>query len=357
MKIHVIRSTEVSYDRFDTICEIINKVKGPVQFVIDKNIKAEQKIDDSDDFDYRLAVLPWKTIFGLCDIYRKENGVKDEDIVVLLTDYRNSKRWFSAWDESGKKNYFIQTSNWDFFVDSDSCYPVVYELASVPLYFSLCETPDDLLKLAHRDPKGCPFDFCGDKKDVILKLRTGDICQECREIMIQNNFDPAVARQIFSIFDNIRSQMLFKERFSVTQQLSKIEVNLPKRELKFISIGGITVKLNPMEISVYQLFISLSPDQGIAFNYMVDYRDKIRELYKRHATTAEIALIESRVNAIVENSDDTLSQLISRINKKIKDIVGEGIARNYQIIGERAEPRKILLNRELVQFVELPNRI
>lgn len=370
MKIHLIRSEEISKSRFRTIAEIIGKFKGPIDF----NFLREDISEDSEDISedslnvadrevfaesdnirkYALQRQPWYLLFGHCETFRNENKIKSDEPVVLLTDYGNERNWFSSWEPSGKFNFFVQTSMWDTFIEAESCYPIIYELATIPLGLATCKNLQELEEMAHQTPRGCAFDFCQNKSDVQLKLRTGDICPDCREQLVHKNIDPAIARQVFAILDGIRSQMLFRERFSITKQPSRIEVDLVQRKLQFTDIGNVSVKLDPKEMTVYHFF--LAHIEGVNFSYMPDFKEEIRLLYKRHTSTSSIATIENRVKAIVENSDDTLSGLITHINGKIRRTVGEEIATNYLIQGSRGEKRSIALDRKLLNIIDLPFR-
>ena len=65
------------------------------------------------------TVLTWKELFSRCEEYRHNKKVKDNDAVVLLTDFDNEGNWFSSWDPGGGRNFFIQTSRWDKLVDAE----------------------------------------------------------------------------------------------------------------------------------------------------------------------------------------------------------------------------------------------
>lgn len=365
MKIHLIRSEEISKSRFRTIAEIIGKFKGPIDFnFLNEDISEDSEDiikEDFEDFNnisdkvvlsesdnirkYALKRQPWNLLFGHCETFRNQNKIKSDEPVVLLTDYGNERNWFSSWEPSGKLNFFVQTSMWDTFIEAESCYPIIYELATIPLGLATCKNLQELKEMAHQNPRGCAFDFCQNKSDVQLKLRTADICLDCQEKMIQKKIDPAIVRQVFAILDGIRNQMLFRERFSITKQPSRLEIDLAQRKLQFTDIGNVSVKLDPREMTVYRFF--LKKVTGVAFNYMPDYKADILTLYRKHSNTEIEATLVNRVNAIVLNLDDTLSWLISNINKKIKATVGSEIADNYMIKGEKGEPRYISLDRNL----------
>jgi hypothetical protein len=373
MKIHLIRSEEVSTSRFRTISEIIGKFKGPIEFIFrrediseDAENMIEEEFDDSGNMDdrvvspesnnihkYALQKRPWALLFERCETFRTKNKIKPEEVVILLTDYGNERNWFSSWEPSGKLDFFVQTSMWDTFIEAESCYPIIYELATIPLGLTTCKNLPELEEMAHQTARGCAFDYCQNKIDIQFKLRTGDICPDCREIIIHKNIDPSIVRQVFAIFDGVRSQMLFRQRFQITKQASHMEIHIPQKKLCFTDIGDVTVNLGPREMTVYQFF--LNHPEGVSFPYMQDYRKEIHTLYRRHAHTSDIVLIQNRVDAIVLDGD-SLSWLIHSINKKIRSKVGDEIAKNYMIMGEPGEVRRILITPELLKIIDPPIR-
>ncbi|HOX76311.1 MAG TPA: hypothetical protein PLB27_16450 [Bacteroidales bacterium] len=360
MKIHLIRSEEVSKDKFRMIVSIVKQSVGPIEFIVrDEDISREDGEEndpavadqESGEVAKHLVRRPWSELFKRCEQYRElNNKVKESDLVVLFTDYANEENWFSSWDESGKLNFFIQTSGWEDFVESEECYPVVYELATLPLFLSVCGSLKEVKAMAHYDrPRGCPFDFCEYKTDVRLKLRTGDVCPDCTKKMIECNLDPAVARQVFKILDHIRSQMLFRNSFALTKQLSRLEVSTFHRELRFTDIGNQTVSLSAREITVYLFF--LNHPKGLYFNYIPQHQDEIIDIYRKFSHEATIAAYANTLKSLIYNEKHTLSQVISKIKKKISDTVGDDLAPHYIIEDEkRLGKHRIPLDRKLVSF-------
>ena len=343
MKVHLIRSEEISTRRFRTIAEIIAKFKGAIEFIFNEDDIADEPEDIGDDEGDKditgdnslnnqksaLDSLSWSTLFSYCEDFRKKNKkVKDDELVILFTDHGNERNWFSSWDESGRLNFFIQTSGWDNFIESEECYPVIYELATIPLILATCKDLKEVETMAHDSPRGCPFDYCRDKTQVQLRLRTGDICSDCRKIMIEKNIDPALARQVFAILDDIRSQMLFRNQFGITKQLSRIKIDKFNRNLHFTDIRNISLHLTDREITVYLFF--LDHPEGIAFKHMPKYRGEIENHYRNFADDANLPKFNNVLDNII-TSKDTLSWIIHQINKKIVYTVGPELADNYTI--------------------------
>jgi len=257
MKIHLIRSEEISLTRFKTILEIIQKFQGPIQFKALKEDLAEDS-EKGSDFENqeettnevsiagesikpikRLRSLSWDEIFAQCESFRSIHKIKMDEVVLLLTDHPNHPNYFSTWDPTGKLNYFVQTSLWELFIDADSCYPIVYELASAALYMASCDDPDEMERVSHDELRGCAFDYCRKKEQIQFKLRTADICHECLQRIIGKNIDQGIIDQVFKIYEGVRNQMLFRERFVVSKKLSRMELDILKHELRFVDFWNI----------------------------------------------------------------------------------------------------------------------
>ena len=347
MKVYLIRSKEISIIRFRIISEIVQKFRGPIEFIFQK----EDITEESDEEEGRnitkvmnndpdtLETLKWDTLFRYCEDFRKQNKkIKPEDLVVFLTDHQNERNWFSSWDESGKRNFFIQTSGWEMFIESGECYPVIYELATIPLILSTCKDLAEVEEMAHRNPpvgtgpRGCPWDYCENKIQVQLRLRTGDICPDCRKKMIEKEIDPALARQVFAIMDDIRGQMLFRKQFGITKQLSRLELNLANEKLLFTDIGNISAGLNASELTIYWYF--LRHPEGVEYAYVADDIEEIKFLYRHFTSDANLPRFNNTVNNMVSDDNGayrTLSEIISRIKSKIIKTIGSEIAGSYTI--------------------------
>ncbi len=136
-----------------------------------------------------ITFLRWDSIFDHCDEARRKYRIPDDEPVVLLTDHANEYNWFSGADRNGKLNLFVHTGMWDRFTFPDFRYPVVYLLAAIPLLLQMFDKFDEMISYFHKEPRGCMNDFYQEKKDIGLKLRTGDICPDCRKRILARNDD------------------------------------------------------------------------------------------------------------------------------------------------------------------------
>lgn len=296
-----------------------------------------------------ITFVSWDSIFKQCDQSRRKYRIPDEEPVVLLTDHANEYNWFSGSDKNGNLNLFVHTDMWDRFTFPDFRYPVVYELASIPLQLKMFDSFPEMVEYAHGIPRGCLNDLCQDKMEVGLKLRTGDISPECRHKIRDRKVDQQLVSQVFRIFESIRTQMLFCASFDKDSKPSRLLIDYDKRKLYLADLGNLEIPLNPMEKTVYHFFLN-HPD-GIAFSAVPDHKKELYTLYRYYSDAGSIATISARIDDICANKNDCLSQVISRIRRKFEDALPVEMAKQYAIGGESGRKRRIMIDRDLVEFL------
>lgn len=373
MNVHLVRSGEYPRQRFKTIIEILKDFTGPVKFLFRDEDIAEDMDDEEEEYDgsgdygnrignelYGNIKLEWSEHFKKCEEFRKQNEkIKDDELVVLFTDYGNKDNWFSSWDPSGKLNFFIQTSRWDDYVDARSCFPIIYELATIPLIISTWKNLEEVIAASHKEPRGCPLDYCGEKKQIELRLRTGDVCPDCLKEIKSKGIDPKLARQVFDILDHVRDQVLFRKRFDITGQPSRINIETETSRLVFLDMGNIPVRLAAREMTFFLFF--LWHPEGVKFNDLHRHKDELRRLYEHFSRDASLTSLEDALLRMIrtDGQPNSRSEVVSRIKAQLSYAIGEELAPFY-LIDRRQAGRKgeyihfIGLDRELVTINRQP---
>lgn len=311
--------------------------------------------------------LSWSFIWNVCEDFRKEHHIPSEEAVVLLTDLPNEGNWFASGLENEKRDFFVRTDekDWKKYVEAPWIYPTASELASIILVIGGFKNLYEIERIAHRHSRGCIFDFCQLKEDIRLRLRTADICQDCRSELIRRNIDSSLLRQVFALMEGIRGQMLFRERLTILNEPSRMIVDCIKKTLYFPDFGNITIEFNAQQMMIYHFF--LNHPQGIYFSDLPNYRDELKQLYMEYKGAVMLTTIineiddivnpnvrkqiekyDQAVNKIIEKPNTSLSAIISKINKKIEAKIDSRIKDKYCILTERSH--KISLNQELISF-------
>jgi hypothetical protein len=333
------------------VFEKLSKSFGVIHFIKSKddNLVA----DDTDDmFDERerepinkYHFLSFSQLYDICENYRKKHNIDKNDHVFLLSGANNYQNWFSNMDHE-RNNYFVQVTEWELFfgTEIEVSFLLCYQVMAWLLKRNMFSSEKEVMGAVHHKPIGCMMDFCEEKKDITLKIRTADLCPKCLNIIKSKDVPLNFLNQVFSLWEEIRKNIAFRERAEFLNKMGRMIINPSKKTLFFPDYGDILVKLQPKEMAFYQLFIS--EPNGINLNSLRDHANTLKHYYFIITGNDDIAATEN----IYAIHDNVASQLISRIKKKLVDNLGETLAYYYIIERIMNEPHKILINREYVNL-------
>lgn len=367
MKVHIIKGSEIEQERYEAVVEILQHYPGVLSFVqtdwmaeIKPKTKREEwtanrlglqkmkKVAMSESAAPKVVNhLSWEQLFNFCTRYRLEKDVGDDEFVILLTDFYNQQNWFSGLDQRAK-NGFVHTADWNTFIEGDQRFPVAYQIAACLLRSKMFKNYDNLMDKAHQPPRGCINDFCRDKSLIHLKLRTADICLDCQEHFVNIKGDARIFQQITGVLEGIRRQMLFKERFTMHLQPSRIEIKGRLLNLFLTDMDGQQIKLSPQQKTIYLTYL-LHPE-GLDSAEFIDQRPLVSTLYKLVSNKANLAEIENTIANLMNVLDDSLSITRSVIKRKITQLVGKNMATHYIISGPNNARKKIEIDQSLVSW-------
>lgn len=382
-KIHLIRTSEVDTEVYDTIVQYLKQFSGPMTFfgydesfkITGNAVRVIQKTDDdfedmempmmemtsnylishklrSDLNPPKVDLFEWDDLFKVARKFRKENGIADSELVFVLTYKGNKNNWFVGSAPKGVKDFFIHLLYWEHYIMSEPTFPVAYHVASTVLKNDVWGSIEHYLPYTHEHPIGCMSDMCQYKPDVIYKLRTADICSDCKNKMIETGVDRSLFLQVLRIFDSVRSQLLFRERFEILNELPKMLLYPAQLRLVFPELNGLTISLRPVQFAVYWFFINRP--QGILLSHVDEYFDELLNLYRQCSPGTDPDVQRSVIDTLCNLQDQTLSQNMSKIKKLIKQNLGEEIGEHYMILGRNGGIKSIAISRDRVEVI-LPN--
>jgi hypothetical protein len=377
MKVHLLRSQELNIEKYLNVLNLLNQFSGPIRFLPGESeieistlmsrvweneedfvTKKERKnffgifednLDKSISFPHKENYQTWDYFFSKCTAYREQNNVPDEDHVFLLTENGNEYNWFGAIGPSNK-DYFIQTSGWMFYFGSqvDERFPIAYEVAIWIMRQLMFENRAEILRGVHNETRGCGNDFCKDKNDIILKMRTADLCPRCMRILEGKEISLLIVSQLFAIMDGIRTSMTFRERVRIMRKPSRIEVRGYTSRIFLTDLGDLELRFNPKEKAIYLFF--LNHPEGVHLTSLQDHRSEIKQLYERFTNQYNSFEIECAIERLVNPLDNDINVVLSRIKRKLRDAVGGELLPFYLIDGPHGGDKRIALDREFVGF-------
>jgi hypothetical protein len=369
MRINLIKDSLVDQEVYAQVVDLLQSTPGAIQFIGDLEVEKEPQIQFSKSIN-RLnidlkkeenedEIIPnanislepekyrfsWRSLFQRSNKVRAAKSIPNKEATFLITEKENELNYFSAFDPQNPTNGFIQATDWDLFIDAPAAYPIAYEVIATFLQSQMFRSMEEVLELTHRKPIGCLNDFCQDKSQVLLKLRTADICKNCMNIL-KERVDPAILKHAIALMESLRLKMKFVQNIDDEQ----IQLKIEKKQLHFLGkFGTITITLTPIEMAIYKLF--LNHDDGIRFADLVDHKQEFLMYYEElspHLTNP--VCVDTVTKYVRTYENNSMSEKISKIKRKIEEGLGKEQAKTFIIAGQNAEPKKIEVDREFVNF-------
>lgn len=114
-----------------------------------------------------------------------------------------------------------------------------------------------------------------------------------------------------------------------------------------LPLYDIEIHLEPLLKLVYLLF--LNHLEGIVLKDISNHIKELRSIYLNLSPNTEEDKINKRIDELLNLTNESLHQKISKVNKVFKDELGDKIAPFYQITGSAGQPYKINLASDLIK--------
>ena len=377
MNVHLIKANDFDSAGYTGLITLLQSFPGPLQFKASETLLLDEfgdilvygsreeeytqnkfplynLVDESLSYPREVKTLTWLQLFEACNKYRRKNKIADTDHVILLTSTANESNWFGAADEHAN-NYFIHTVPWSNFFGTgvEERYPLAYEVVSWVLRRHMFSSARDGHESYHAEARGCMMDFCKNKLEIILKMRTGDICSSCMNRIKNRDVSRTLLTQIFSVYDEVSRFLKWRERAAFMHQPGRIEFRGAMQKIYLTDFGGLEIKLNPMQRALYILFMRYR--EGIELSRIQDHKRELEKLYSRFSNSGDPKRIAESIERLCDPSGDGINIQLSRIRRAFREAVGDNMAIHYSIEKAR-DPNdyrfKIALSREFVDGLQ-----
>jgi hypothetical protein len=222
--------------------------------------------------------LNFEEYFDLIQGYREiakspdNKPFSEDDFIIVISSIRHNLNWFSAFS---KRNIFIHGVEWDLISDVDSKFGIAYECVE-NIFQSLINLDIhnyDQEPNIHKTSIGCINDFCQDKKEILKKLQSANICQSCYERSIESGVNDLVLTHIVSIMEKIRKEFVIFRRLQREATLEKVKID----EKGDIYIGDKKIKMNTLPRVMYIAF--LKNIEGFPTDKICENEKKFEKIY------------------------------------------------------------------------------
>lgn len=273
MKIHIISTPNVNHDDLNSILDTLSQVDGDMKFLLVGDFLNEQQYPRfAPKFNNATTStkLEFSDFYNYCKEYRQSINNKGEDIVVFITTVANEYNYFSAVEG---KNIFVYTGFWDNIVGVKRLYAVAYNIL-VNVFQSLLEISylDVNNRHIHKENIGCINDFCEKREQVVLKLRSGYICDKCIEeaiLKIPND----MLLQFYQLILKIRVNFMNYDKVTALFEPEVLTIHEDGK----ITIGDKILYLTLLQRTYYIFF--LKHLDGFEFSKLNDHLKEINSIY------------------------------------------------------------------------------
>ena len=344
MNVHILRSPEYSKEDYNEVLNLLKTHTNSIRIKSHPKVKITYENDES--------VKHWDEYFNLCRQFRKKKKIHDNDYVFLLTEFKNQEDYF-GWTDETLGNYFIQTSDWNHYFESEvnKHFPISYEVVAWILRSLMYDTQEELKKNAHVRARGCVMDFCDEKEDIILKMRTGDVCQFCLNRIKERGVNPSFLGNVFNTMENIRKGLMYRERNELLGTVSPLRIKLGVNRPKFVltEMNDLILNFDESQTALYMFILQTG---GVRLAEVQDLEDNLKECYRlvKNGNILQRELDSTVSYWVNPENPEVLTQKISKINKKLKVLLGETLATPYLVTNQKGT-YKIKLPMNNVQII------
>ena len=143
------------------------------------------------------------------------------------------------------------------------------------------------------------------------------------------------------------NEMALKSLFLSKPKLSRIVITKEFR-IFLPDYNNREIIMYPLPKAIFFLF--LRHPEGILFKQLPDFKIELKHIYSNLSSRAELKDINESINNVTDPSKNAINEKCSRIREAFIKEFDESLAHYYFITGERAEPKRISIDRELVTF-------
>ena len=344
MRVAVFRTPDVSAEGFSQLMGLLQSLPGPIQFDAPGEGDSGTEVNPWEAASLRFGV-PWELAFSKMSDLRASYELENEDALFLLTETPNESNFFAFAEpvSPGPGNHCVHTGAWGLIAGLDFIHPTLHIVASNLLQGWMYKTMDEWHASAHHSAVGCVSDFCADKRDILKRLRTADVCSGCldrfNEAISAGKLKVGQFHQCMELLELARKELLFHNRISRVTVPSPIEVRGPQMKIwlpdfqRHIELGGTPKNL--------YLFYLRHPE-GVRYEDLDAHREELMEIYDAIRGDKTREQLREHFDRLLDLSEmSTMNQQVSRIRSAVRSAVGPDLLSIYMWENSRDAEKRI----------------
>lgn len=351
---HIIHGSDIPKSLASAIGKQLGSQSGILKFTF--HTVDDRHLERGDD-------LTLQELFEVGHRFRKAKGVPGHDFVINLTARANAQNFYASLDPADLRTGFVHAGDWELFIECERELPVAFTIVNLLVAYYTCPVFDQLYHFLHHKPIGCANDLCYNKREVIFKLRTGDVCADCIRAMQRNGWSDLGIDHALRIMTDLSTGMRFNRFFEPVMEPSSIRINMEGGGVVTLpEYGNLNIPIPPIDLAYYVFYLRYSGQDGLFQSAFTEKwaQAAIHQIYWRLRPNIN----ERELNATVRTFGNVQirEQSRSRIKKIFTSVLGPRLAKPYLIEGIRGKPSRVGVPltrvhvRNFGQWMDLPDR-
>lgn len=152
--------------------------------------------------------LAWADAFKALQSLRVTYAIPNNEYTYLLTGTANEQNWYSVNDPAFMRNAFGHVGDFTWATSAPNHAIVAHYMLKSVFNAILADAGLGPEHLWHKKPRGCFNDFCQNKVEINLKLRTADICGDCLQVYKAVGLPDELLAQAVGLNESVRKTAL-----------------------------------------------------------------------------------------------------------------------------------------------------
>jgi hypothetical protein len=205
INVHILGQEGLDGRHLEETAKWFERHPGPIRVIVDKR-------PVSLDLD-QAGAIAMNTPFEKLKAIRTAKDLDEAEFIALFTISPNEGSWFGALDRENIRNGFGHVDDFSWATSAPASFISAAFILQGLFNSFISAAGLDWEAFWHNHPRGCLFDFCENKSDLNLKLRTADICGDCMVVLREIGIPDALLLQAIQIMDAGRLSALSTRQF------------------------------------------------------------------------------------------------------------------------------------------------